>query len=123
MTSRQHHFRKGIWAEHIAAWFLRFKGYRLLKQRWRTPVGEIDLLMKKGNTLVVIEVKYRPTYEQAVESIHRSQQRRLLKAGQVALQRYGTPKTTLRFDAFVIYKKGWPQHLVDCWQNMSHKNR
>ncbi|MCP4923579.1 MAG: YraN family protein [bacterium] len=115
MKSRQHHIRKGILSEILALWFLRFKGYRLLKRRWRTPVGEIDLLMKKGNILAIIEVKYRQTYTQAVESIHPHQQRRLSNAGQLAWQRYGNSKTTVRFDAFIVHKGKWPQHLVDCW--------
>ena len=115
MTSQKRSFYKGIWAEILALWCLRLKGYRLLKHRWRTPVGEIDLLMKKGDCLIIIEVKYRPTYTQAVESISSPQQRRLYQAGKIAQQRYGDAKTTIRFDAFIIYKGKLPQHLVDCW--------
>jgi putative endonuclease len=121
MKSQKRSFYKGVWAEILALWYLRLKGYQLLKHRWKTPVGEIDLLMKKGNSLIIIEVKYRPTYAQAVESISPAQQRRLYQAGRIVQQHYGNEKTTIRFDAFIVYKGKWPQRLVDCWRNMSHK--
>ena len=36
-------YREGIMAETQAAWLYRFKGYRIVARRYRSPVGEIDL--------------------------------------------------------------------------------
>ena len=48
--------RKG---ETLAAWFLRLKGYRILESRYKTPVGEIDLIARRWGTTVFVEVKSR----------------------------------------------------------------
>ena len=40
--------RFGHLAEHAAAWLLRFKGYRIIARRERTPHGEIDLIAVRG---------------------------------------------------------------------------
>jgi putative endonuclease len=43
----------------VAAWLLRARGYRVLGHRVRTPAGEVDLVCRRGRTLVVVEVKRR----------------------------------------------------------------
>ncbi|MFW5833612.1 MAG: YraN family protein, partial [Pseudomonadota bacterium] len=53
--------RRGHDAEARAAWWLRLKGFRILACRYRTPVGEIDLVARRGRLLVFVEVKYRAT--------------------------------------------------------------
>ena len=40
---------------------LRLKGYRLLARRFKSPPGEIDLIMRRGQVTAFIEVKVRPT--------------------------------------------------------------
>jgi putative endonuclease len=50
---------RGRWAERWVALLLLFIGYRCLAKRYRTPVGEIDLIASRGETLVMVEVKYR----------------------------------------------------------------
>src|ERR1700675_5052388 len=50
-------FRTGLSAENRAAAFLMAKGYRILAKRFRTPYGEIDLVARKRNMIVFIEVK------------------------------------------------------------------
>ena len=56
-------YKTGQIAESITAWILRFKGYRIEKRRYRTPVGEIDILASKGGLLVVVESKKTTTVE------------------------------------------------------------
>jgi hypothetical protein len=55
--------RFGLAAETLAAFYLRCKGYRILAQRYRNAQGEIDLLARKGATLVAVEVKARRSLE------------------------------------------------------------
>jgi putative endonuclease len=67
--SRRAGYRQGLRAETIAALFLRLKGYRILARRFTSPVGEIDLVARRGTSLVFVEVKARPTLDAAAESI------------------------------------------------------
>ena len=56
---RQVAFRTGISAESRAAAFLIAKGFRILARRYRTPVGEIDIVARRRKLLVFVEVKAR----------------------------------------------------------------
>ncbi len=117
-------YRIGHITEHIAALYLRLKFYRIIRRRYKSPVGEIDLLAVKNNTLIAVEVKFRhrpkqskQTTEHAFETIHIKNQRRVTRA----LEHFLTHQPRyhaydLRFDAIVI---GWPpaiHHLDNAWQ-------
>ena len=56
---RQVAFRTGISAESRAAAFLIAKGFRILARRYRTPVGEIDIVARRRKLLIFVEVKAR----------------------------------------------------------------
>jgi putative endonuclease len=58
-------YRSGLVAETLAALMLRLKGYAIVAQRYKTPVGEIDLVALKGRRLAFVEVKRRKTAEDA----------------------------------------------------------
>ena len=49
----------GRWGEGLAAEFLVARGLEILSKNFRTPDGEIDLIAKKGDDLVFVEVKTR----------------------------------------------------------------
>ena len=51
--------RRGDRAERLCLWQLRLKGYRVLARRYRSPVGEVDLIVRRGGVLVAVEVKAR----------------------------------------------------------------
>ena len=51
--------RLGRWGERYAAAFLEQRGMAVLDQNWRCRAGEIDLIMKEGETVVFVEVKTR----------------------------------------------------------------
>ncbi|WP_372589263.1 YraN family protein [Fervidobacterium pennivorans subsp. shakshaketiis] len=44
-------------AEELAAEFLKRNGYKILERNYRTPFGEIDIIAKRGETYVFVEVK------------------------------------------------------------------
>src|SRR4249919_1918115 len=56
---RQAAFRVGISAESRAAAFLMAKGFRILARRWRSALGEIDIVARRRHLLVFAEVKAR----------------------------------------------------------------
>jgi len=66
---KNNHYTRGIWAEYYAAFVLIFKGYRILGLRYKTKVGEIDLVARKGNVTIFTEVKFRDNEADALEAV------------------------------------------------------
>src|SRR5215470_12679444 len=62
-------FQTGISAESRAAALLFAKGYRVLAKRFRTPHGEIDLIVRRRNLLAFVEVKARATLDDAAFAV------------------------------------------------------
>ncbi|NKF34370.1 YraN family protein, partial [Pseudomonas sp. BGM005] len=56
---RRKALRRGLVSEYVAAVFLMLKGYRILALRHRTRLGEIDIVARKGDLAVFVEVKAR----------------------------------------------------------------
>ena len=81
-------YRKGRVYEHKASRFLQRQGLVLLQQNFRCPGGEIDLIMRDGDCLVFVEVRYRrhPDFGNGAESIDRRKQQRLINCGERYLQ-------------------------------------
>ena len=67
--AKQKAWRLGQFAETLAVWQLRAKGYRILTRRFRCRPGEIDIIARRGNVLVFVEVKARRNAATAAESI------------------------------------------------------
>ena len=103
-------WKRGKYAESLSAWILRLKGYGILQRRYRSPVGEIDLIVTRGNTLVFVEVKARESVEHAVYAISFAQRERLRKSVQHYLMRYPTTQQ-VRFDAMLVGSRSLPVHL------------
>jgi putative endonuclease len=117
LAGRRRAFRTGIGAERKAAWLLRFKGYRILALRFRTPNGEADLVAIRGSTLVFVEVKARGTIAAALEAITPRQQRRIASAARAWLVRHPEDMgLTLRFDAVFVTPRRWPRHLENAFE-------
>jgi len=109
-------YQKGLRAEALAKLYFRLKGYAVLAERYKTPVGEVDLILKRGKTIVFVEVKLRGKVEEAVESIHARNRVRVSRAAELYLQRH--PRYTgyaLRFDALALARGKWPAHIVNAW--------
>jgi putative endonuclease len=66
----------GRWAESVAAWSLRLRGYRIVARRFRTPLGEIDLIARRGRLVAFVEVKARGDLEQALVALSLKQRQR-----------------------------------------------
>jgi len=109
--------RRGRRAEWIAAWWLRLKGYRVVARGFRVPVGEIDLVARRGGVLALVEVKARGNLQAAGESIDPRQRQRIGHAAAVFLQRHPhLAGLDLRFDAILIARGHWPCHIEDAWR-------
>ena len=88
-------------AEEAAAQFLRKQGLREIGRNFRCHGGEIDLIMRHGDWLVFVEVRYRSSerFGSAAESVATGKRRRLLRAAQsYLLQKYHKGIPPVRFD-------------------------
>lgn len=99
-TSRQ---RTGDAAEDAALAHLRRHGLELVERNFRCKGGEIDLVMRDGDTLVFVEVRARAggSHGGAAASVTPAKQRRLIVAAQTFLQRHAMPPAC-RFDVVGI---------------------
>ena len=77
--------RWGKAAEWIAAIYLLTKGYRILALRYKTKLGEIDLVARKGDLAVMAEVKARGSVQQAVDAVSAQSMRRIRNASDLWL--------------------------------------
>lgn len=116
MTRRKNTFRRGKLAEYGASWLLRLKGYAILERRFKSPFGEIDLIAKRGRTLIAVEVKYRDTLALAAESLTFHQRCRITRAMECYSLRVRFPIEIIRFDAILISPYKWPMHIKNAWQ-------
>jgi putative endonuclease len=110
--------RRGKTAELLCLWHLRLKGYRILARRYKTPAGEIDLIVRRGGTIAAIEVKARADFDAASEAVTRRQQQRITRAVAHFLGRRPDLATlAARFDVMLVAPRRWPRHLVDAWRD------
>ncbi|MEK0082178.1 YraN family protein [Benzoatithermus flavus] len=115
--SRRRHERAGRLAETLAAWVLRLEGYRILARRYATPVGEIDLVARRGDLVLFVEVKHRPRAALAIEALLPQQQRRIARAAAWFLQhRPSLAGCAVRFDLIATAPWRLPRHVVDVWR-------
>lgn len=101
-------------AEFMAATFLRLKGYRILSRRYKTKVGEIDLIAKRGSLIVFVEVKKRQDFLCAGEAIHKKNQERIINAARHFMAynpKFYRHNYQVRFDAVLLDHFFRPIHI------------
>ena len=109
---RQIAFRTGISAESRAAAFLIAKGFRILARRWKSPVGEIDIIARRRSLLVFVEVKARERLDDAAWSVTDRQRLRIVAAAEAWLTRYPDDRIRdMRFDAVLVAPGRIPRHI------------
>jgi putative endonuclease len=104
--------RRGHRGEALAALSLRLKGWRIIAKRYRSPLGEIDLIARRGNLIAMIEVKARPTLNAAMDAVTPSAQRRIMGSANLWLSRQkDAAKLSIRFDIIAVLPWRWPVHI------------
>ena len=102
--------------EAVAAKYYRQKGYLLLNHNFRTRLGELDLILYKGGTLVFAEVKTRGTahWGNPADAVDARKQARLIAAAQQYLQQSPYADATIRFDVVEVLpaENGWQVHCI-----------
>jgi len=108
--------RRGHVAEWIAAAYLVCKGYRIKRLRYRTHAGEIDIVARKGDLAVFVEVKARRLEQAAVDAVTPLAQRRIRAASLVWLsQQRDFARLSLRYDIIAVLPRRWPRHFPDAF--------
>ncbi len=95
----------GQHAEALAHDYLVHQGLALLTRNYRSPYGEIDLIMRHGGSVVYVEVRYRQTvrYGDGADSVDRRKQGRLIATAQHYLQRHpAAARHAQRFDVVAV---------------------
>jgi putative endonuclease len=88
------------------------QGFRILARRWRSPVGEIDIIARRRRLLIIVEVKARDTFDDSAESVTPRQQRRVAAAAEAWLAAHpDDPLSDVRFDVVLVVPAKVPLHL------------
>ena len=110
--SRRRAHRRGHVAEWLAAIALMFKGYRILARRYKTRVGEVDLIARKGDLVVLVEVKARTDEQAAIDAVTVTAARRIEAAGDIWLsRRRDAARLSIRRDIVAVLPWRWPRHF------------
>lgn len=115
-TDRQRAERSGRRAELFAALCLMAQFFFIVARRVKTPVGEIDLIARRGRLTVFVEVKQRSAggdEQTALESVN---QQRILRAAAYFIARHPElAERDLRFDVIFLAPWTWPRHVRDAF--------
>ncbi|KQY40687.1 YraN family protein [Rhizobium sp. Root483D2] len=113
---RRKALRRGALAEYRAALCLLLKGYRIVAFRYRTKLGEIDIIARKGNLVACVEVKARSSLEDSVFAVSDFAQRRIRAASDLWLgKQRDCAALSIRYDIIAVIPRRWPVHLPDAF--------
>ena len=114
-SSRKRAEKAGRRAEKLCEFWLRLKGYRILAIRHKSSVGEIDIIARRGNIIVAIEVKNRTDRATALHAITPRQQSRIALALESYAGKIGHTGD-MRLDLMIVRNWGRIEHLRNAWQ-------
>ena len=113
MSSRAEREAQGRRGEHLAAWYLRLTGWRILAQRVKTPRGEIDLIARRGKVVAFVEVKWRAQAADLDHAIDAYRLRRVLAAAEAVGHRYAKAGDEQRIDVLLLAPRRLPRHMAN----------
>jgi putative endonuclease len=116
LTSRS----SGAWGEDLALRYLTRRGYTLVERNYRTRHGEIDLIVRKDDTLVFVEVKLRrgTGFGDPLEAVTTRKQSTIRSLATHYLSDRDPDFDTLRFDVIGILAsadKARLRHIQDAF--------
>jgi putative endonuclease len=105
-------YRRGHRGEWLAALALLLKGFRIVARRYRTKLGEIDLIARRGDLVLIVEVKARPTLIEAMDALTHGAERRIEAATDLWRARQpDSGRLSIRFDMVAVLPRRWPVHV------------
>ena len=113
---RQAAFRLGLSAESRAAMLLIAKGFRIVARRYRSPLGEIDIVARRGRVLLFVEVKARMSLDDAAWSVTLQQRRRIIGGAEAWLGAHpDDAQCFIRFDVVLVAPRSLPRHIPNAF--------
>jgi putative endonuclease len=112
--------RLGNWGETLAETYLKEKGLIFVGRNIHTHYGEIDLVMKDGETIVFVEVKTRTSLDFGTpeESITRKKRERMINSATEFMQSHPEWGDYFRIDVLAIFgPKGDPTPEMIWFEN------
>ena len=108
-------YMRGLWAELYGIVFLFLKGYRILRWRYKTPVGEVDIIATRQGVISFFEVKLRASLEDGVAAVTPRMQARIARAAEHFMA--SNPSFSAYSQQFsVLGVTGWRiRHLDNAW--------
>jgi putative endonuclease len=96
----------GRYGENVAAGYLQAAGLEILERNWRCSAGEIDIVAKDGETVVVCEVKTRSgeAFGDPVEAVTRAKAARLRRLAALWLSTRGVRAQEIRVDVVGVHR-------------------
>ena len=113
---RREAYRHGHVAEAAAMLFLLAKGFRPIARRYKTPLGEIDLIVKRGRLIAFVEVKARASERDALESVGLASEKRIADAADLWLAKHPAADYDVRYDMVVLLPWRLPRHVPDAFR-------
>ncbi|WP_336986505.1 YraN family protein [Altererythrobacter aquiaggeris] len=114
--SRQLAEQRGRKGERFASLWLLLQGWRTVAKRVKTPRGEIDLIVRRGNTVAFVEVKWRAKAADLDYAIDEYRLRRVAAAVEAVAHNYAEADETVRIDVMLLAPGQRPRHIVNAWQ-------
>ena len=108
---------KGVKYEDQAAAFLAAAGYRILDRNWSAPMGELDIVALKDDTLVFVEVRARSNaaYGTPADSVTPAKRAKLVKTAMAYVKARRPGAESFRFDVIGIVPGSEPEHIEDAF--------
>lgn len=108
---------KGAQYEERAALFLKGAGFEILDRNWACPMGEIDIVAKKGGAVVFVEVRARsnPGYGTPAESVTPSKRAKIIKTALAYIKARRPEAESFRFDVIGIVPGAEPEQIEDAF--------
>jgi len=96
-----------------AAAYLVGRGYAIAARRFKSRVGEVDIVARRGPELLFVEVKARHRLDDAALSVTPRQQKRIVAAAEAWLADHPDDGTCeIRFDVILVARSGRTQHIT-----------
>lgn len=94
----------GTRGEALACTLLKEKGYKIIERNFKTPIGEIDIVAREGQTLVFVEVKTRGSkaFGSAKWAVDRRKQQKLSRLALYYLNLKAWKDRPARFDVVAV---------------------
>lgn len=108
---RRRNEKQGRRAETIACLWLMARGWRIVGRRRQLAMIEVDIIARRGETLAIVEVKYRQTIDAAIRALGANAARRLAVAARQLAAEQRAPSA--RVDLIALAPRCWPRHLVN----------